>query len=182
MKDEKNKILKSIIILLVILVILITILVYAKKNTSNNKKTANITIANDIIETDANYNEISNNNMKEKLLNMSERGRMEYYVSNFINLVEKKKYEEAYNLLYEDFQKNYFPTAGQFETYAKKEFPNMGNLEFDNIERNGNTYILWVTIKDLINGKKDDVGKEYTFVVRENAVNDIDLSFNVTEE
>ncbi len=182
MKDEKNKILTSIIILLVILIILITILVYVNKNASKNKKTANITISNDVIQTDANYNEITANNMKEKLINMTERGRMEYYVSNFINLVEKKKYEEAYDLLYTDFQKNYFPTAGQFENYVKKEFPSMGNLEFDNIERNGNTYILWVTIKDLINGKKDDAGKEYTFVVRENDVNDIDLSFNVTEE
>jgi hypothetical protein len=120
--------------------------------------------------------------MTEKLLSMGERDRMEYYVSNFINLVEKKEYEKAYDLLYEDFKNNYFPTAGQFQTYAQKYFPTMASLDFTNIERNGNMYVLWVTITDPINGKKSDAGKEYNFVIRENSVNDIDLSFSVEEE
>ena len=120
--------------------------------------------------------------MKEKLMAMGERDRMEYYVSNFITLVERKKYEEAYNLLYDDFKKNYFPTAGQFQSYAEKNFPSMASLDFTNIERNGDTYVLWLTITDVINGSKNDAGKEINFVVRENDVNDIDLSFSVAQE
>ena len=58
----------------------------------------------------------------------------------------------------------------------------MASLDFTNIERNGDTYVLWVTITDVINGSKNDAGKEMNFVVRENEVNNIDLSFNVTKE
>lgn len=182
MKDEKNKIFLIIIILLVVLIILVSVLALLQDKEEAEPQVANITISNGIIETDANYNEISKNSMTEKLLSMGERDRMEYYISNFINLIESKKYEEAYDLLYDDFKTNYFPTAGQFQSYAEKYFPSMANLEFTNIERNGDVYVIWVTITDLINGKKNEAGKEYNFVVRENDVNDIDLSFSVIEE
>jgi competence protein ComGC len=181
MKKEKNTILVSIIVLLVILIFLVT-LTGIIKNNSKKESYGNITIQNGIIETDIDYDEVSNDVMTEKLLSMGERDRMEYYVSNFINLVEKKEYEKAYDLLYDEFKNNYFPTAGQFQTYAKKYFPSMASLDFTNIERNGDVYVLWVTITDPINGKKSEEGKEYNFVIRENNVNDIDLSFSVEEE
>ena len=43
-------------------------------------------------------NKIDNMKVNE-LYGMGERDRMEYYISNFVNLVEKDKIEEAYALL-----------------------------------------------------------------------------------
>lgn len=182
MKEERKKLLTSIIVLLIIMILLVSYVVHLKKKNVEEKPTANITIDNGVIQTDANYEEKKKDDMKEKLMTMGERDRMEYYVSNFITLVESKKYEESYSLLYDEFKKNYFPTAGQFQSYAEKYFPSMASLDFTNIERNGDTYVLWVTITDVINGSKNDTGKEMNFVVRENEVNNIDLSFNVTKE
>ena len=166
MKKEKNVILLTIIILLVILIILITVVGILNKK-EESASNPNIKISNGVIETDVNYEETENMIREEKLSGMLERDRMEYYVSNFINLLEKKEYEKAYGLLYEDFKAQYFPTA-------------MMNLEFTNIERNGDVYVLWVNMQDAINGNKNEL-EEYNFVVRENAINDVDISFSVKE-
>ena len=115
--------------------------------------------------------------MTEKLSNMKERDRMEYYITTFLNYAEDGNYSKAYNMLYENFKAKYFPTDLKFEEYAKTHFISMEDKEFTNIERQDNTYYMWVTIKDVLNGKKDDPGVEYTFVIRENSLNDIDLSF-----
>lgn len=177
MKNQKNYLLFSIMAFLIILIALvITLRVLQKEEAEENY---NIQIENGIIVTDADYDAIKKESMQDKLLGMGERDRMEYYISNFVNLVEKDKIEEAYALLNAEFKENYFPTAGQFQTYVEKYFYSMSSLNFTNIERTGNVYIMWVNIKDLINGKPSDPGKECTFVIKENNVNDIELSFNV---
>ena len=53
----------------------------------------------------------------------------------------------------------------------------MFSVEHTNIERNGDTYILWVNIADSLNGKNTKT--EYNFVIRENELNDFELSFSV---
>ncbi len=117
------------------------------------------------------------NKEKEELSKMGERDRMEYYVSEFVDEIENENYEEAYSMLYDDFKKNYFPTLDQFEEYAKTKFPRMFALEHTNIERNGNTYVLWVTLGDLLGSK--DSAVEMNFVIQENDLNDFVMSFTV---
>ena len=66
---------------------------------------------------------------KKDLSEKGERDRMEKYVSNFIECVEDAKYEEAYEMLYDDFKANYFPTLESFTEYAKAKFPKFISLE-----------------------------------------------------
>ena len=93
MKEERKKLLTSIIVLLIIMILLVSYVVHLKKKNVEEKPTANITIDNGVIQTDANYEEKKKDDMKEKLMTMGERDRMEYYVSNFSTLVESKKDE-----------------------------------------------------------------------------------------
>lgn len=117
-------------------------------------------------------------NMYQKdLSEATERDRMEYYVSEFISAVEDSEYEEAYNMLYDEFKENYFPTLASFEEYAKKTFPRMCILEHENIERNGDVYVLWVTMSSALASK--DYGVEINFVIQENDLNDFVMSFSV---
>ncbi len=81
-------------------------------------------------------------------------------------------------MLGEEFKTNYFQTQEAFEKYAKEKFPSMADLDFTNIERNGNTYVMWVTITDVLNGKRDS-GIEYNFVIEENDINNIKMAFSV---
>ena len=43
----------------------------------------------------------------EKLRNMTEKQRIQSYLSKYISYVEQKEYENAYNFLYDEFKYNY---------------------------------------------------------------------------
>ena len=138
---------------------------------------------NNTLDTDNIQNqEDSEKVYKEKIVNrlaeMNERDRIEYYFATFVNKLEAKEYESAYDLLYDEFKKNYFPTLEEFTSYAEKTFPTMMNIEHENIERNGEVYVLWIYISDMLNGGPDDK-KALNVVVREDALNEFVLSFSV---
>lgn len=111
------------------------------------------------------------------LATMEERDRIEYYLAEFIDAVENGKYASAYEMLNDSFKNNFFKTEEEFTTYVKSKFPRMFSVEHTNIERNGNTYILWVNISDSL-GSKNSV-QEYNFVIKENDLSDFELSFSV---
>lgn len=108
---------------------------------------------------------------------LNERDRIEYYVSRFVEAIEEKDYEKAYDMLYDDFKNNYFPTLSSFEEYAESKFSKVLSLDHTNFERNGDYYILWITMSDPLSGKSSS--KDMNFVIRENGLNDFDLSFSV---
>ena len=118
------------------------------------------------------------NSIKEgELGGMGERDRMEYYVKSFIDAIENKDYDDAYDMLYKDFKDRYFPSIDEFENYVKKTFPTFCDVEHTNIERTGNVYVLWVTLSNALSGK--DSGVEINFVIQENDLNDFVMSFTV---
>ena len=130
-------------------------------------------------EIDAAINEKIDNMNLSKLSEMNERSRMEYYVSEFISAIEAENYEAAYQMLYSDFKDKYFPSISDFESYAKGKFPSMISLDYTNIERNGDIYVMWVTIANPLSGKNS--GSEMNFVLREYGLNDFALSFSVNK-
>lgn len=121
-------------------------------------------------------NRISNLEVIE-LSEKNERERMEYYVSKFTEAIETKEYETAYEMLYDEFKENYFPTLESFETYIKEKFPKFISLDHTNCERNGEIYVLWTTMSDVLITSYNAV--EMNFVIKENALNDFVLSFSV---
>lgn len=136
------------------------------------------TVKPDYIQAQEDIEKVYNEKMVNKLADMNERDRIEYYFATFINKLEAKEYEVAYDLLYDEFKKNYFPTLEDFESYAEKTFPTMMNIEHENIERNGDVYVLWIYMSDLLNGGSEDK-KPMNVVVREDALNEFVLSFSV---
>jgi hypothetical protein len=172
MDKKKKKIYISIIIVLILLIVLVSITLSIQQKAEKEKFSSTENIS---------YDEVEKTIMTEKLSKMKERDRMEYYITTFLNYAEDGIYTKAYNMLYEDFKTKYFPTQLKFEEYAETHFVSMEDKDFTNIERQDNTYFIWVTITDVLNGKKDDPGVEYNFVIRENGLNDVDLSFSVKE-
>lgn len=118
---------------------------------------------------------------KEQLINlksMGEADRMYTYFGKYITLIESGKYEEAYNLLYEDFKEQYFQTLEAFKTYVTDRYPQFISVQYDSIERQGEYYILTVVIRDSI-PKADIVTLQQKFVIHEKGFNDFELSFQV---
>lgn len=167
-KDSKMFIIGIAIILILIIFVFIT-------NRRNNDTDSYEGMTDEEIE--ATVKESVNEMKKNDLGGMGERDRIEYYVSSFITSIENKKYEEAYEMLYEDFKKNYFPTFNKFEEYASTKFPTEIALNYTNIERNGSVYIIWADLSNPLGSKDSKI--EMNFVVQENDLNDFYMSFKI---
>lgn len=167
-------------IIMIAAIILITTLVKPKSNKSNN------TVAE---STSSNYEE-TEETIEEEIKNMSETRRIKRYIGIFLQNIEDGKYQEAYDVLNEEFKLNYFPTIESFTEYAQKHLNSTTlAITYDNIERlgnnkTGNMYTVLVTITDIFQPKleEDEKLESSYFVVIEYDYNDYEMSFSVEDE
>ena len=170
-KDNKTGIMLGIFVVLFVIAIALIISGNMKEKVDYDELSEE--------ELEAVINEEIENMEVNELAGMEERDRMEKYVSTFVKHVENEEYDEAYDVLNEGFKTKYFNTLDKFEIYARDTFPRMLSLEHKNIERIGDTYVLWVTLYDSLKGK--DSGIDMNFVVKESELNKYELSFSVQE-
>ena len=170
MKLKKDN---KIIIIGVVIVVILLIIAIVTSRKSDKIDYDSLTQEEIMVAVDQ---KIENMN-KTKLSNMTERDRVEYYISSFIKLIESENYEKAYDMLYEDFKETYFPTLSTFEEYSKSKFPKVILLEHTNFERNGDIYIMWTNLSNALGSKDEKI--EINFVVKENDLDDFVLSFTV---
>ncbi len=176
---KKNVNLKNIIIMLIICVLIfINILVYIKYIQGTTKSDDNqVSKQVNLIE-----NKSTNTTLQEdvetQLEDMTERERMEYYFSEFMEYIESEKYQEAYNLLYPEFKDTYFKTLDDFKKYVNKTYPDFVSFSYNNIERQGEIYVLTITVINP-DVNKAEAKKSQRIVIKENDFNDFVLSFQV---
>ena len=85
---------------------------------------------------------------------------------------------QAYALLYTDYKENFFPTLDNFKKYFIDYFPSDFSLDYTNIERLGSIYVMWVSVKDTVNGSRYGKNFDMNVVVQENDLNDFVISFS----
>lgn len=182
-KRQKNKAVEMLKILLIFFIVVFVILGILIVSISNLKGNENKKLSETQVEADKEREEAEKNINTEndviiqKLSNMDEKERMEYYASRFISAIEQKEYEQAYDMLYDEFKQNYFPTEEEFESYAKKTFSSMVSLTQTNFERSGQNYVIFATLSNPLSSSKEE--REIRIIVKENALNDYVLSFSV---
>ncbi len=166
-----------LIIIVVLLLIIINIVLYMKYDELNKSNIQGNVIATEENVTSKNNIQV-NDDILTELKSMSERERMEFYFFEFMDYIENGKYQEAYNLLYPDFKDNYFKTLYDFKKYVNKTYPEFVSFSYNNIERQGNIYVLMITVinPDL---SKSEAKKSQRIVIKENNFNDFVLSFQV---
>lgn len=176
MEKNNDKITKRLYIIggIIFVIVIIFSLISSYINKSNEASPT----SDESITIDEETGKVVNQNIVGTLQNMKERDRMEYYFGEFLHYIEDEEYEEAYDLLNEDFKKNYFPKLDDFKSYIPTVFSEMTNIKHENIERNGNVYVLWLKITDALNGKPGEE-KEMNIVIKENDYNDFEMSFSV---
>lgn len=108
----------------------------------------------------------------------TERDRMEYYCGQFVKYIEKKNYTKAYELLYPEFKQQYFPTIEDFTTYAQKTYPSVMVVTYDDIDRQGDIYIVTLLIDDAFATDKSNQFSQ-RIVLQESDYNKYVLSFQV---
>ena len=120
--------------------------------------------------------EIIQNTISSKLETMPERNRIQTYFGRFITYIENKDFENAYKLLNENFKNNYFSNLDSFKNYFEN-YPKNIAVNYTNIERQGEIFVLTVEISDMFDEEAKKITKR--IVVRENGLNDFKISFEV---
>lgn len=164
---RKLKLLIALITVLIIIAIVIIVLINNQKNDSINQVDENV------------LQQIEQDALIEKLTNMSELNRVQTYFGEFIEYLESENYNEAYNHLNENFKNNYFETLEKFKGYIKTKYPKNAYVKYTNYERQGEIYILTVSIGQVLN--KDFQEFEQRIVIRENGVNQYTISLQLEE-
>ena len=169
----KNKINnnKFLIVLIVILVIVLLLcLILFKLLTPKNEETLYEKALLERKETEKQL-------MVEDLTGMNEQERMEFYCAKFFKYISRRDFDSAYDLLYKEYKENYFPSIESFEKYMLDYFPSDVSITYNNIERLGNIYVLWIHVTDVFNGSNGH-NFDMNIVIREDAYNDFKMSFS----
>lgn len=179
--SEKNKLIFILVLISILIIIAICLFVFINSNFENANNVQQNTGLNENINT--NYtttsNEVDDQNRDALVASLNERQRMQTYFGRYLSYIESGDYESAYNLLYDGFKQNYFPTLKDFETYAQNNYPANMVVEYTNIERQGTIFILTIKIRNALNDNTQTDVPEQQIVVTENDVNDFKLSFEV---
>ena len=185
MKNNKEFDVKYLIlIIMVIFLLIINLILFLKKVVepkqqdtqalaNSSKYTTNKTTNYKVPQTDE--------EIIKYLSTLGEGNRIEYYCGKFINLITEKEYEKAYRLLYSEFKEKYFPTLEDFVKYVEKFYPESYAIDFDDIDRYNNIYVIRVKILDY-NSTAQDEPLIQRVVIRENNYNDYVVSFQVVKE
>ncbi len=180
-KIKQNVIRKDLIALVVILILtVISLIVYLKASSKYNDEVLNEQVHQTKTkepETETYYIPQTNDEIIKYLSGLGEGERMEYYCAEYFKCLEDGDYDGAYNLLYTEFKKNYFPTVEEFEKYVKKTYPEYWALQYDDITRQGDLYVLRLKILDVLGSRDNE--KVQRIVIKENTYNDFVVSFQV---
>jgi hypothetical protein len=172
---------KLLILMLVVIVLIIINLILFTKKSLQPKHEENNNQTEIGVEEEKKSEEVVVPKTEEDVIKMlsgyKERDRMEYYCGQYFKHIEKKEYEAAYNLLYDDFKQNYFSTIDEFKDYIEKTYPHEFALDYDDITRQGDIYVLRLKILDVLGSRENE--KIQRIVIRENNYNDFVISFQV---
>ena len=182
MKKFQSKVEKiDIILVLVILILVILVLVVVTKYFGNKKaqqSTPNpITVQEEDNRTSKIQNPTTDEDKIKYLATLNERDRIDYYCWEYLNNIQEGDYASAYSLLYDEFKQSYFPTVEKFEEYAKTIYPYNFAVEYDDISRQGDIYVVRIIIEDIMGSRENE--KVQRLVVKENDYNNFAISFQV---
>ncbi len=178
-KDNKKYLAIMNIAAIIMIASVIIIMMIIKPKEQSNDNTSYIEP-----ETDEEREELEKEEIEST---QSETKRMKRYIGIFFEDIEEERYQDAYNVLNQDFKNNYFPTLEDFTQYAKKYLDSSTlGITYDNIERlgndkTGNMYVVWTTLTDIFRPKLEDDEEldQTTFVIIEYDYNDYEMSFRV---
>ena len=163
---KKKKILKIVIISLCIILLIIAILLFIafKKYKQEQGQKTPEQIKQEQIQ------EAQIKDLKTK----NEVQRMQQYLVTYLKYIEQKQYDKAYELLYPECKEHYYPDLDFFIAYVENTYYDIMRIDFQDMQRQGEYYILTVELVDITDNLNS---KEQKFIIYEKAANDFTLSF-----
>lgn len=112
----------------------------------------------------------------EKYNSTNAQGKVALNIQKFMQSIDSKDYNYAYNCLSEGFRQNYFKTIDEFKKYAEENFYNKNLVTYEEFEEEGGLYKYTVNID---NASYVEEIKTKTFIVKLNEGTDFEMSFNI---
>ena len=81
----------------------------------------------------------------------NEQKKVMLNVDKWIEMLNNRDYKHAYNVLDETFRNNSIGTEEDFEKYIKEHCPSHYEVEYKEFNKEGNTYIQGIELKDIEN-------------------------------
>lgn len=172
-----------VLVIIVLMLFIVNLIIMLKKVNNKTENENNLSKNNNIVyenkATSQKETPQTNDEIIRYLSTLNERDRIQYYCGQFFKYINHSDYQSAYNLLYADFKTNYFQTMEDFEKYALEFYPKFFALDYDDISRQGNIYVLRVKVIDIENPNQQENFQR--IVIRENDYNNFELSFQVIQ-
>jgi len=120
---------------------------------------------------------IDNQKFIKEYNSSDETKKVQMNIDKFIQMINAKDYKSAYELLYDDFKNNYFPTEDVFKQYIKNNLFEYNKITFDNFTNEGDTYIYELVVSDkLENSTKEKI---LTVIMKLKEGTDFVMSFSI---
>lgn len=105
----------------------------------------------------------------------SEAEKVILNIKRFFMGINDKNYGYSYSVLSEAFKDNKYPTKNDFINYAKQNFFDENEIEYESYEKENGVYIYKIKIKDATG--KDTTEKEFNIIIKLNSGTDFEMSF-----
>ena len=170
MKGSNKKLIRNLLIICGVLIfcLLLVIIILGQ----GIKQEAPQSKENNYVQEQEEKEEKITNNIRNK----GEKERIQIYLAEYIKHLENGEYSYAYKKLNTDFKRNYFPLIDDFIEYAKLRYSDLMSIEYNDVQRQGNYYIMDVTITNL-QDLQTTINQK--FIIQENEINDYQMSFQV---
>lgn len=112
----------------------------------------------------------------EKYNNGTEQQKVALNIQKFIQAIDSKDYNYAYNCLSDGFKKNYFDNIDEFKKYVEENFYSRNIVTYTKFEEESGIYKYTVNID---NANYAEEIRTKTFIVKLNEGTGFELSFNV---
>ena len=112
----------------------------------------------------------------EKYEKATDEQKAGYNINKFIQAINEKDYNYAYNCLAESFKQNNFNTLNDFENYMKNNFTNKIELEYLKTYKEGQ-YFVYET--NIINKNNLSIIDKKNFIVNLKEKREFEIYFNV---
>ena len=152
-----------ILVILILILLNVAVLINEIKLINGGDKTSEN--SNQITENEVNETRVE---YEKHVKDQEENIRIQHYVAEFLGMLENQKYQQAYDLLNDDFKSGNMQTLDKFIEFCA----------YSNFDRIGSSlYVITVTINQLTETTYKPI--KQTFVVRENDYNNYTISLQM---
>lgn len=120
---------------------------------------------------------IETEEIRNEYMKYSEQKKVTFNVNKWIQMLNNKDYENAYNLLNETFRNTNWNSVEDFKAYIKQNYPLYYKIEYQQYQTVGTNYTQTIILKD-IEGKNQNQ-KNITIIMRLKENMDFEMSFNL---